>query len=121
MNAILQEFRDDILSNVNAKTCAPELRRQGVIAASTETDIEQAKDARSACGILYDHLCQNCSFNQIVMLPTVLMGVDEGFGRTKEVGQRLHMRIHGIDPGGSDQQLSPHPLPMNTTNTGDKD
>ena len=119
MDAILQEFRDEILRNVNAKTCAPELRRRGVIAASTETDIERAKDPRSACGVLYDHLCQNCSFKQIVMLSTVLMEVDDGFGRTKEVGERLHMRINGSDPGGSDQQLSLQRLPKNITSTGD--
>ena len=46
VDSILQEFRDVILSNVNAKECAPELRRQKVIAEGTETDIERARDAR---------------------------------------------------------------------------
>ena len=40
VDCILEVFRDDILSNVNAKKCAPELRRQKVIAEGTETGIE---------------------------------------------------------------------------------
>ena len=87
VDSILQEFRDDILSNVNAKECAPELRRQKVIAESTETDIERARDARKASGILYDHLCRHCTYEQIVVFSRVLMEVDSGYGRMKNVGQ----------------------------------
>ena len=108
MDKILQEFRDDILNNVNAKECAPELRRQGVIAVSTETKIARAKDKKTACGILYDHLLEECTFEQIVMLTKVLMEVDCGFGRTREVGQRLHERVLGIHGGGTDRQVSLH-------------
>ena len=46
MEAILREFRDDILKDVNAKVCAPELRREEVIAEGTETDINQAKSVK---------------------------------------------------------------------------
>ena len=124
MGTILQEFRDDLLIIVNAKSCAPELRRQKVIAESVETDIAQAKDKKTACGILYDHLCQECTFEQIVGLSKVLMEVDGGFGKTREVGQRLHERVLGIRGGGTDRQVSLHrshlplPLPKNETNTG---
>ena len=93
VNSILQEFSKDILSNVNAKECAPELRRQKVIAEGTETDIERARDARKASGILYDHLCRHCTLEQIVVFSRVLMEVDSGYGRMKNVGQRLHARI----------------------------
>lgn len=93
VDSILQEFRDDILNNVNAKECAPELRRQKVIAEGTETDIERARDARKASGILYDHLCRHCTYEQIVVFSRVLMEVDSGYGRMKNVGQRLHARI----------------------------
>ena len=97
MKKILEEFRDDILKNVNAKECAPELRRRHVIAESTETDIERARDARTARGILYDHLHRQCTLEQIVELSKVLMEVDGGLGRTKRVGLRLYTRIQGID------------------------
>ena len=97
MEKILEEFRDDILKNVNAKECAPELRRRHVIAESTETDIERARDAKTAGGVLYDHLHRHCTLEQIVVLSRVLMEVDSGFGRTKKVGQRLYTRIQGID------------------------
>ena len=93
VDCILEEFRDDILSNVNAKECASELRRQKVIAEGTETDIERARDARKASGILYDHLCRHCTLEQIVVFSRVLMEVDSGYGRMKNVGQRLHARI----------------------------
>ena len=119
MDAILQEFRDEILEECQCQNMCTRAETSWVIAASTETDIERAKDPRSACGVLYDHLCQNCSLKQIVRLSTVLMEVDDGFGRTKEVGERLHMRINGSDPGGSDQQLSLQRLPKNITSTGD--
>ena len=87
VDSILQEFRDEILSNVNAKECAPELRRQKVIAEGTETDIERARDARKASGILYDHLRVNCTLKQIVVFSEVLMVADGGLGRTRDVGQ----------------------------------
>ena len=93
MKKILEEFRDDILNNVNAKECAPKLRRRHVIAESTETDIERARDAKTAGGILYDHLRRNCTLEQIVVLSKVLMEVDSGLGRTKDVGQQLYARI----------------------------
>ena len=92
VDCILEDFRDDILSNVNAKECASELRRQKVIAEGTETDIERARDARKASGILYDHLCRHCTLEQIVVFSRVLMEVDSGYGRMKNVGQRLHVR-----------------------------
>ena len=97
MKKILEELRDDILKNVNAKECAPELRCRHVLAESTETDIERARDAKTACGILYDHLHRQCTLEQIVVLSRVLTEVDSGLGRTKGVGQRLYARIQGID------------------------
>ena len=106
MDKLLQEFRDDILNNVNAKECAPELRREGVIAVSTQTEIDRAKDKKTACGILYDHLLEECTFEQIVMLTKVLMEVDCGFGKTREVGRRLHESVLGIHGGGTDRQVS---------------
>ena len=94
MEAILQEFRSDILDNVNAKEHAAELRRRKVIAESTETDIERAKSPRTASGILYDHLYKHSTLEQIRELSRVLKDADSGLGRTKEVGQRLYERIH---------------------------
>ena len=105
MKKILEEFRDDILKNVNAKECAPELRRRHVIAESTETDIERARDARTARGILYDHLLRNCTLEQIVVLSRVLMEVDSGFGKTKEVGQQMYARIQGAGASGTGQNV----------------
>ena len=92
VDCILQTFRDDILSIVDAKECTSELRRQKVIAESTETDIERARSARKACGILFDHLCRHGTLEQMVF-SRVLMEVDSGYGRMKNVGQRLHARI----------------------------
>ena len=116
VDSILQEFRDDILSNVNAKDCAPELRRQKVIAEGTETDIKEAKDSRKARGVLYDHLQLNCNLEQIVVFSEVLMEVDGGHGRTRDVGKRLHARIQRSGAVARDQTLSPdesalHPPP----------
>ena len=107
VDSILQEFRDDILSNVNAKECAPELRRQKVIAEGTETDIEQAKDAGKARGVLYDHLQLNCTLEQIVVFSEVLMKADGGRGRTRDVGKRLHARIQESGTVASDRKESP--------------
>ena len=107
VDSILQEFSKDILSNVNAKECAPELRRQKVIAESTKTDIERARDARNACGILFDHLRMNCTLEQIVVFSRVLMEVDGGYGRTRDVGKRLHARIHESGAVASSQKESP--------------
>ena len=123
MDSILQEFRDDILSNVNAKECASELRRQKVIAKSTETDIERARDPRKASGILYDHLHMNCTLEQIVVFSEVLMGADGGYGRTKDVAQRLHARIQKSGAVASVKKLSPnesqlHPSPPKAEGTG---
>ncbi len=100
------------MSNVNAKECAPELRRQKVIAESTETDIERARDARKASGILYDHLCRNCTYEQIVVFSRVLMEVDDGYGRTKNVGYRLHARIQEGGAVASDPKVSPDESPL---------
>ena len=124
IDSILQEFRDDILSNVNAKECAPELRRQKVIAEGTENDIEQAKDARKARGVLYDHLQLNCNLEQIVVFSEVLMEVDGGHGRTRDVGKRLHARIQESGAVASDRKVSSgespvHPPPPKAeVNTG---
>ena len=107
VDSILDEFRDDILSNVNAKECAPELRRQKVIAEGTETDIERARSARNACGILFDHLRMNCTLKQIVVFSRVLMEADDGLGRTKNVGQRLQARIQVSGAVASGQKESP--------------
>ena len=93
VNTILQEFRNDILNIVNAKEHAAELRRRNVIAESTETYIQRAKDVRTASGILYDHLYEHCTLEQIGELSIVLKEVDSGFGRTKKVGRRLYERI----------------------------
>ena len=109
VDSILQEFRDDFLSNVNAKECAPELRRQKVIAEGTETDIEQAKDAGKARGVLYDHLQLNCNLEQLVVFSEVLMKADGGHGRTRDVGKRLHARIQEI---ARDQTVSPDESPL---------
>ena len=106
VDTILQEFRDDILNNVNAKECAPELRRQRVIAESTETDIERARGVRKASGILYDHLRMNCTYEQIVVFSQVLMKVDDGLGKTKNVGYRLHARIQESGAVASEQKVS---------------
>ena len=97
VEAILQEFRDDILNKVNAKEHAAELRRQGVIAPSTETDIDRARDARKASGILYDHLYKNSKLKEIKELSKVLKEADSGFSKTKEVGRRLYERIQQIE------------------------
>ena len=123
VDSILQEFRDDILSDVNAKECAPELRRQKVIAESTETDIERARDARKASGILYDHLRMNCTLEQIVVFSRVLMEADGGLGRTRDVGQRFHARIQ---ESARDQKESPdesplHPPPPNGAESTGRD
>ena len=112
MDTILQEFRDEILNNVNAKECARELRIQEVIAETTETDIERARDARMACIILYNHLRKNCIFKQIVVLARVLMEVDSGLGKTREVGQRLYARIQGVDASGTDQKVDSDEPPL---------
>ena len=112
VDSILEEFRDDILSNVNAKECAPELRRQKVIAEGTETDIKQAKDAGKARGVLYDHLCTNCTLEQIVVFSEVLMKADGGYGRTRDVGKRLHARIQESGAVGSVQKESPDESPL---------
>ena len=93
VEAVLQEFRNDILNNVNAKEHAAELRRLKVIAESTETDIERARNARMASGILYDHLYRHSTMEQIKDLSRVLKEADSGFGRTREVGERLYKRI----------------------------
>ena len=92
---------------MNAKECAPELRRRHVIAESTETDIQRARDARTARGILYDHLHRHCTLEQIVVLSRVLTEVDSGLGRTKGVGQRLYARITRVDASGTDQKVGP--------------
>ena len=107
VDSILQEFRDDILSNVNAKECAPELRRQHVIAECTETDIDRARDVRTGNGILYDHLRRQCTLEQIAVFSRVLMQADGGFGRTRDVGQRLHSKIQGTGTVATDQKVSP--------------
>ena len=99
--AILQETREDILNNVNAKEHAAELRRQKVIAESTETDIERARDARTASGILYDHLYKHSTLEQIRDLSKVLKEADSGFGRTKEVGEQLYDRIQQTKAGAT--------------------
>ena len=101
-------MKDDILNNVNAKQFAPELRRQEVIPQSIATDIDRARDPKTASGILYDHLCEDCTFEQIVKLSRVLKDVDAGYGKTREVGQRLHARIRGPDGSETDQQKHPH-------------
>ena len=125
MDKILQEFRDDFLNNVNAKSCATELKHQLVIAESIEAKITQAGDARLARGVLYDHLCQDCTFEQVVELSRVLMGVDRGFGKTREVGRRLYTRIQEIHDGVTDWQVSLHgsqpqlPKLKNNASTGD--
>ena len=124
VDGILEEFRNDILSNVNAKECASELRRQKVIAEGTETDIKQAKDAGKARGVLYDHLCMNCTLEQIVVFSEVLMKADGGYGRTRDVGKRLHARIQESGAVASDRKVSPdesplHPPPLKAeVNTG---
>ena len=124
VDSILQDFRDTILSDVNAKECAPELRRQKVIAEGTETDIERARNARKACGILYDHLCRHCTLEQIMVFSRVLMEADDGLGRTRDVGQRLHARIQESGTVAIDKTVSPdvsplHPSPLKTeVNTG---
>ena len=109
VDSILQEFKDAILSNVNARECVSELRHRKVIAESTKTNIEQAKDARKASGILYDHLRMNCTLEQIVVFSEVLMEADDGLGRTKNVGYRLHARIQEI---ARDQTVSPDESPL---------
>ena len=109
VDSILQEFRDEILNNVNAKECAPELRRQKVIAEGTETDIEQAKDARKARGVLYDYLRMNCTLEQIIVFSRVLMEADAGLGRTRDVGKQLHARIQESARG---QTVSPDESPL---------
>ena len=111
VDSILQEFRDDILSNVNAKECAPELRRQEVIAEVTETDIERARDDKSARGVLYDYLHGNCTLEQIMVFSRVLMEVDGGLGRTRDLGQRLDARIQ--ESGAVATESPPH-----SSNTG---
>ena len=124
VDSILQEFRPDILDEVNAKECAPELRRRNVITQVTETDIEQAKDARKARGVLYDHLQQNCNLKQIVVFSEVLIEADRGLGKTRDVGKRLHARIQESGAVASDQKVSPDesplhpPLPKTEVNTG---
>ena len=106
MVAILQEFRADILKDVNVEVCAPEVRREEVIAESTDTDINQARSVKRANGILYDYLRQNCTLDQIVMLSRVLMDVDNAYRRTRTLGQRLHARTQGLGDGGTYQQES---------------
>ena len=101
------------MNNVNAKECAPELRRQKVIAEGTETDIERARDARKASGILYDYLRMNCTLEQIVVFSRVLMEVNDGVGRTKNVGYRLHAKIQEGGAVASDQKVSPDESPLN--------
>ena len=102
VNSILEDFKNDILSNANAKEYAAELRRQKVIAESTETDIKGARDARTANGILYDHLQTHSTMEQIRDLSRVLKNADSGFGRTKEVGERLYKRIQGTEAGATE-------------------
>ena len=93
MGAILQELKDDILNKVNAKVCAPILRHQGVIPEKIETKIAQAGDMQMARWILYGHLKSDCTLKQIETLAEVLVGVESGFGRTKEVGRQLQNLI----------------------------
>ena len=101
VETILQEFRNDILNNVNAKEHAAELRRQKVIAESTEIDIERARGARKASGILYDYLYKYSTLEQIRELSKVLKETDSGFGRTTEVGRRLYKRIQRTEAGAT--------------------
>ena len=97
VEAILQDVKDIFLTKVNAKMCAPKLRRQGVIPEMIETRIARSEDVQKAREILYDHLQKECTFQQIETLARVLADVDRGFGRTKEVGRLLQMRIRGPD------------------------
>ena len=94
---------------MNAKECAPELRRQHVIAESTETDIERARDTKTASGILYDHLYRNCTVEQIVLFSKILTEVDGGFGRTRQVGQQMSARMQGTGSGSASTQQNMGP------------
>ena len=125
VEAILQEFRAAVLKDVNAKVCAPELRREEVIAEGTKTDIAQARSVKEANGILNDYLRENCTLDQIVMLSKVLMDVDNAYRRTRTLGQRLHARTQGLGGGGTHQQESQNrsqihqSLPENETSAGE--
>ena len=83
---------------MNAKRFAPNLRRQGIIAEVTETDIDRAKDSETANEILYDHLHKDCTSDQILLLSRVLMDVDAGFGNTRQLGKLLSTSFHGQGP-----------------------
>ena len=113
------------MKDVNAKECAPEMRLLEVIAEGTETDIAQSRSVKRANLILYDYLRGNCTFDQIMMLSRVLMDIASGYGRTKELGQRMHARIQDLSGGGTYQQERQHgpqihpSLPKNATGTGD--
>ena len=96
MKAILQDVKDDILTKVNARMCAPALRRQEVIPEEIELKI-LSEAAQMARGTLYDHLKSDCTLQQLEKLAEVLVGVDRGFGTTREVGQELQQRIQSSD------------------------
>ena len=106
VDAILQKFSNDILKDVNAKECAPELKQKNLIAESTATGIAEAKDAQTARRILFDHIHENSTSDQIVQFSRVLMRVDAAFGKTRKVGERLHAEIQGLVAGGTDQKIS---------------
>ena len=101
----MQEFKDDILTKVNAKVCAPALRRQGVIPQEIELKI-LSEAVAVARGTLYDHLKSDCTLRQLEKLAEVLVSVDRGYGTTNEVGQELQKRIQGSD---AHKRRSPSP------------
>ena len=94
------------MEDVNAKECAPELKQKNLIAESTATGIAEAKDAQTARRILFDHIHENSTSDQIVQFSRVLMRVDAAFGKTRKVGERLHAEIQGLVAGGTDQKIS---------------
>ena len=84
----LKKFYHEIKTDMDARDIALELFLDEAIPEGVKTDIQKARDARSANLLLYDHLLNQASLSTLTSVCDVMSEAD-GMDKMKSLGRRM--------------------------------
>ena len=86
--SFLKKFYHEIKTDMDARDIALELYHDEAIPEGVKTNIQNARDAKSANLLLYDHLLNQASLSTLTNVCGVMSEV-EGMDRMKSLGRRM--------------------------------
>lgn len=95
VESVLKAERKDFLSKVNAKAIVEEVKAEGIIPESVESEIISSKSRSEQNRILFTHVLDEAPLDRVRKLCDIMVAA-EGYGKMIAFGRRLLDRLEKV-------------------------